>query len=537
MTTATPVSAPENDYWKDRPRLASGVGPSLLATLAALVTCGDRRATVGVAAPFTGESLGLLPRCTMADVALAAGLARAAQPAWAATNVRTRAKVLLRFHDLLLDRQEQALDLIQLESGKARRHALEEVLDTSLVARYYGLHAAEHLRPRRRAAGLPFITTAWEVRHPVGLVGVVAPWNFPLILGITDLLAALAAGNAVVLRPDEQSSFTALWAVALLRDAGLPPDVLQVVTGDGPVLGPALVDLVDFMMFTGSTRTGRTVARQAADRLIGFSLELGGKNPMVVLDDADVERATEGLIRGAFAGAGQVCVSIERVYLPRAMFERFAVRLVERVRAMRVSPALSYDVEMGSMTVTRQLEAVEQQVADALAKGATLLAGGHRRPDLGPLFYEPTVLADVTPDMTLFAEETFGPVVALYAYDDLDDAIGRANDTPYGLNASVWSRSVRRAMQVARRIRAGTVNVNESYAGTWTATDAPIGGMKQSGAGRRHGADGILKYTEAQTIAVQRFLPLAPPPFVVETRYAHWFPRMVGLMRYIPGLR
>ena len=443
----------------------------------------------------------------------------------------------MRFHDLLLQRGDEVLDLIQLESGKARRHALEEIVDTTLVARYYGLHAPRLLRPRRHAAGLPLITRAVEVRHPVGVVGVVAPWNFPLILGITDVLAALAAGNAVVLRPDEQSSFTALWAVSLLRDAGLPAGVLRVVTGEGPVLGPALVEGVDFMMFTGSTRTGRTVATQAAARLIGCSLELGGKNPMIVLEDADVDRATEGLVRGAFAGAGQVCVSIERVYVPRAVFESFARRLVERVAAMRVSPALAYDVDMGSMTVPRQLEAVEAHVADALAKGATLLTGGRRRPDLGPLFYEPTVLTDVTPAMRVFAEETFGPVVTLYPYDDVEQAIALANDTPYGLNASVWSRSARRAMAVARRIRAGTVNVNEAYAATWTATDAPIGGMKQSGMGRRHGAEGILKYTEAQTIAVQRLMPLAPPPLLPEALYATWLPRMVGLMRRVPGLR
>ena len=536
MTTTIESPSRASGYWV-RPPLSSGVGPALLGRLADLVTHEAGADEFDVVAPFTGERLGGLPRCTVADVARAAERARAAQAAWAATHVRARSAVLLKFHALLLDRQEQALDLIQLESGKARRQALEEVLDTSLVARYYGIHAAEHLRARRHAAGLPIITTAWEVRHPVGLVGVVAPWNFPLILGITDLLAALAAGNAVVLRPDEQSSYTALWAASLLYEAGLPRDVLQTVTGEGPVLGPALVEAVDFMMFTGSTRTGRLVARQAADRLIGFSLELGGKNPMIVLPDADVERATEGLVRGAFGGAGQVCVSIERVYVPRAMFERFATRLVERVRAMRVSPALSYDVDMGSMTVTRQLEAVERHVADALAKGARLLIGGRRRPDLGPLFYDATVLTDVTPAMQVFAEETFGPVVALYPYDDLDDAITRANATIYGLNASVWSRSTRRAVHVARQLRAGSVNVNESYAGTWTATASPIGGMKQSGIGRRHGAEGILKYTEAQTIAVQRFMPLAPPPFVDETLYARWFPRIVGLMRHIPGLR
>jgi acyl-CoA reductase-like NAD-dependent aldehyde dehydrogenase len=537
MTTSSATLVHASDHWSGAPPLASGVGAAMLARLAALVTTTGPHERFAVIAPFSGEPLGELPRGTPADITLAAERARAAQPAWADMAVKARCAVLLRFHDLLLERREEALDLIQLESGKARRHALEEILDTALVARYYGMHAARHLRPRRHAAGLPLVTSAWEVRHPVGLVGVVAPWNFPLILGITDLLAALAAGNAAVLRPDEQSSFTALWAAALLREAGLPADVLHVVTGEGPVLGPALVDAADFVMFTGSTRTGRTVATQAASRLIGFSLELGGKNPMVVLEDADVERATEGLVRGAFAGAGQVCVSIERVYVPRAMFARFSERFVERVRAMRVSPALGYDVDMGSMTVPRQLAAVEAQVADALAKGATLLAGGHRRPDLGPLFHEPTVLTGVTPAMTLYAEETFGPVVALYPYDDVDEAIARANDTPYGLNASVWSRSTRRAMAVARRIRAGTVNVNESYAGTWTATASPIGGMKQSGKGRRHGAEGILKYTEAQTIAVQRLMPLAPPSFLPEAMYSRWFPRIVGLMRHVPGLR
>jgi acyl-CoA reductase-like NAD-dependent aldehyde dehydrogenase len=258
---------------------------------------------------------------------------------------------------------------------------------------------------------------------------------------------------------------------------------------------------------------------------------------MIVLDDADVDAAVDGLARGAFVGAGQVCVSIERAYIPRAMFDRFAARLVWRVGGMTLSPALAYDVDMGSLTVPRQLASVEAHVADAVARGATLLTGGRHRPDIGPLFYEPTVLTDVTPSMRLYAEETFGPVVTLYPYDSEDEAIGRANDTPYGLNASVWSRSTRRATRVARRIRAGSVNVNETYGGTWTATASPVGGMKQSGFGRRHGAEGILKYTEAQTIAVQRFLPLAPVPFVREEVYSRWMPRLVGLMRRIPGLR
>ena len=519
-------------------RPAPAGGAAHLAGLARyVVLADDERAPAVVHAPFTGRELGRVPLGTPADVEEAVRRARLAQPAWAARSVRDRARVMLRFHDLLLDRREEVLDLIQLESGKARRHALEEVLDTAIVAAHYATHAPRYLRPKRHRGALPVLTVALELRHPVGVVGVIAPWNFPLILSITDLVAALMAGNAAVLRPDLQSSFTALWAAALLYDAGLPPDVLAVVTGEGTQLGPSLVSLVDFVMFTGSTRTGRIIARQAAERLIGASLELGGKNPMLVLEDADVDRAVDGAVRGAFVGAGQVCVSIERIYVHETLFDRFAARLADRARSLRLSPALDYSAEMGSLTTRRQLESTEAHVDDAVAKGATLLAGGRRRPELGPLFYEPTVLADVTPAMSVFAEETFGPVVSLYPVASDDEAVERANATRYGLNASVWSRSERRALAVARRLRTGTVNVNEAYAATWGSTAAPIGGMKESGLGRRHGAEGILKFTEAQTVAVQRGLPIAPPPFVTATQYERGMATLVRLMRHVPGLR
>jgi succinate-semialdehyde dehydrogenase/glutarate-semialdehyde dehydrogenase len=302
-------------------------------------------------------------------------------------------------------------------------------------------------------------------------------------------------------------------------------------------VGPPLIDAVDFVMFTGSGRVGKAVARQAAERLTGFSLELGGKNPMIVLENADLDAAADGLVRGAFVAAGQVCVSIERAYIHAPMFDRFVERFVPRVRNMKLSADLEYGVDMGSLTVPRQLDTVTAHVQDALNKGASLLAGGRARRDLGPLFYEPTVLTGVTPAMTVYAEETFGPVVSLYRYTSIDEAVERANDTRYGLNASVWSKDVRAALAVAKRIRAGTVNINDPYAATWTSTSSPIGGMKESGLGRRHGADGILKYTEAQTIAVQRLLPLGPPPFLSERAYSAWIPRLVRLLRHIPGLR
>jgi succinate-semialdehyde dehydrogenase / glutarate-semialdehyde dehydrogenase len=490
-----------------------------------------------VTAPFTGEPLASIPHCTPDDLRRAVRRARAAQPAWAGMPLHDRAAILLRFHDALLGRREEVLDIIQLESGKARRYALEEILDTALVARHYALHARDYLRPRRRAGAFPLLTTAWEYRHPVGVVGVIAPWNFPLILSITDVLAALMAGNAVVLRPDTQSSLTALWAVDLLCECGLPADVLPVMTGPGSVLGPALIDAVDFVMFTGSSRVGRIVARQAAERHIGFSLELGGKNSLVMLDDADLDKTADGLVRGAFTGAGQVCVSIERAWIPAHLFETFRHRFVARVRRMRLSPGMHYGPDMGSLTLPSQMTALRGHIDDAILKGARVIAGGHARPDIGPLFHEPTVLEGVTPEMRVYAEETFGPLVSLYPYTSVDEALERVNDTPYGLNASVWSRSARRALEVATRIRAGTVNVNEAYAASWTATSSPIGGMRESGAGRRHGAEGILKYTEAQTVAVQRLLPLAPPKWLDERRYETLMTRLLRVMRHIPGLR
>jgi acyl-CoA reductase-like NAD-dependent aldehyde dehydrogenase len=341
------------------------------------------------------------------------------------------------------------------------------------------------------------------------------------------------AGNAVVLKPDVQTSFTALWAVDLLRQAGLPPDVFGVVTGDGPLLGAALAERADYVMFTGSTRTGRLVARQAAERLIGCSLELGGKNPMIVLADADVDAAVYGAIQGCFASAGQVCVSIERIYVHQSIAERFLAKLAERARGLKVGASLDYSMEMGSLTGERQLRHVEEHVADAVAKGAVVLSGGRRRPDLGPLFYEPTVLTGVTGEMRLYAEETFGPVVAVYPFAGEAEAVERANATRYGLNASIWTRDTAHGAALAQEIRAGNVNVNESYAATWGSVDAPCGGRKESGMHARHGAEGILKFTETQTVAVQRLAPVGTPDGMDAKAYARWMTRLMKLLRRI----
>ncbi|MER7044397.1 succinic semialdehyde dehydrogenase [Streptomyces jumonjinensis] len=486
--------------------------------------------------PFTGEKLADLPESTPDDVAEAFARARAAQTAWARTPVRARAAVLLRFHDLLLERQAEVLDLIQLETGKARLHAHEEVQAVSLAARHYGRRAAAYLRPRRHPGVVPVLTRTTELRQPRGVVGQIVPWNYPLELSAGDALPAFASGNAVVMKPDTETALTALWARDLLVEAGLPAEIFQVVLGEGPVIGPEIVKHADYVSFTGSTRTGREVAQGAAARLIGVSLELGGKNAMLVLADADIEKAAAGAIRSCFSSAGQLCISIERLYVHESVADRFTERFAARTRAMRLGGSLAYGADMGSMAGERQLETVTRHVDEAVAKGATVVAGGVARPDIGPLFYEPTILEGVEPPMAVCTEETFGPVVSLYRFTDEDEVVERANATEYGLNASVWSRDGKRAHAIAARLRAGTVNINEAYAAAYGSVGSPMGGMKDSGLGRRHGSEGILKYTESQTVAQQRLVPLAPAFGMDDEKYAAFMSRSLRAMKAI-GLR
>ena len=503
--------------------VASAVTPALAARLAAGVTAAGEPATVDTAAPLTGEHLATLPQSTPADVEVAYELARRAQRNWAALPVRRRAAVLLRFHDLLLKRQDEVLDLIQAETGKARLHAFEEVLGAALAARHYGRSAQKYLRDRRRGGAVPVLTHTVEARRPKGVIGQISPWNYPLELSVSDALPAFVAGNAVVNKPDTQTALTALWARELLIEAGLPADLWQIVLGDGPVIGPAVVEHADYVSFTGSTRTGRAVAQQAAARLVGASLELGGKNALLVLADADLDKAADGAVRACFSSAGQLCISVERLFVHRAVADDFLARFAARARALRLGGGLAYGADMGSLVSARQLDVVTRHVEEAVKAGATVLAGGQARPDLGPLFYEPTILDGVTAGMAVCSEETFGPVVSVYRFDTEDQAVEAANASPYGLNSSVWTKDARRGRAVAARLHTGTVNVNEAYAAAYGSVASPMGGMGDSGLGRRHGAEGILRFTEAQTIASQRLLPIAPSFGLDDERFAAVF--------------
>ncbi|MGV2387241.1 MAG UNVERIFIED_CONTAM: aldehyde dehydrogenase family protein, partial [Thermobifida fusca] len=355
-----------------------------------------------------------------------------AQREWAQRSPRQRIAPFLRFSDLLLDRQTEILDILQWETGKARKNAFEEVCDAALGTLHYARHAPRLLLRRRAPGAIPLATRTRVNYQPKGVVSVITPWNYPLTLPVADAVPALLAGNAVVAKPDTQTALSALWAIDLLVEAGLPRDLWLVVLGEPAEIGDPLVDEADYVAFTGSSATGARIAQRAASRLIGCSAELGGKNPMIVCADADLDRTVHGAVAACFSNSGQLCISMERLYVHDSIYDAFVEKFVAETKNLRLGADLDYSADLGSLTSQRQFDRVVAHVEDARSKGATVLAGGRPRPDVGPLFYEPTVLTGVDESMTLCAEETFGPVVSLYRFTTEDEAIERANHTPYG---------------------------------------------------------------------------------------------------------
>ncbi|MDV7091058.1 succinate-semialdehyde dehydrogenase (NADP(+)) [Rhodococcus sp. IEGM 248] len=505
-----------------------------LADLIAIPDAADRP-TRSVVEAFTGEELATVPVGTAQDAKDAIARARVAQKEWAKRPVTERAAIFHRYRDLVLENRDALMDMAQAETGKSRAAAQEEVLDISMTARHYARVAPKLLRPRRISGMLPGLTKTVVRYQPKGVVGVISPWNYPMTLAVSDAVAALLAGNAVVLKPDSQTPYCALACVDLLYQAGLPRDLFAVVPGPGSVVGTALVENTEYLMFTGSSATGQLLAEQAGRRLIGFSAELGGKNPMIVTAGANLREVTDAAVRACYSNSGQLCISIERIYVEESIAPEFTRMFGDRVRNMKLGAGYDFGTEMGSLVSEAQVKAVSSHVDDAVVKGATVVAGGKARPDLGPLFYEPTVLTGVPEDAECYRDETFGPLVSIYPVADVDEAIERANDTEYGLNASVWAGTKAEGEAIAARIHAGTVNVDEGYAPAWGSTGAPMGGMGVSGVGRRHGDDGLLKYTEPQTIATTRILNLGGPRGLSPKVWAKIMPPFVKALQWIPG--
>lgn len=495
----------------------------------------DARQSKTIDEVFTGKELTTIPVGTADDVTAAFAKARAAQTEWARRPVKERAAVFERFRDLVAANRGFLMDIAQAETGKARSAAQEEIVDIMLNARYYARAAAKLLAPKRVQGLLPGFVKTTVIQHPKGVIGVISPWNYPMTLSISDSIPALLAGNAVVIKPDSQTPYCTLANAELLYAAGVPREVFAVVPGPGSVVGTAIVNNCDYLMFTGSTATGRSLAEQCGRRLIGFSAELGGKNPMIVAKGANLPEVAKAATRACFSNAGQLCISIERIYVEREIAEEFTAKFAEQVRNMRLGAAYDFSADMGSLISEDQIKTVTGHVDDAKVKGATVIAGGNARPDIGPLFFEPTVLTDVTDEMECGRNETFGPVVAIYPVDTVEDAIEKANDTEYGLNASVWAGSKADGEAIAARLQAGTVNVDEGYALTFGSTAAPMGGMKASGVGRRHGPEGLLKYAESQTVSTARILNLDPPPGISPTFWQKALTPMIKAVQKLPG--
>jgi acyl-CoA reductase-like NAD-dependent aldehyde dehydrogenase len=463
------------------------------------------RATLAARNPATGETFAQVPVSTPEEVLQARlELARSA-PEWAARSARERARVLRQFQGLLLERLDEITAVLTRDTGKSRQDALIEVFMTVDFLNLYCHRAPGWLRPRPVPRGLYLFKRYWVEHRPYGVVAVIAPWNLPFALSLPAALGALVAGNAVLIKPSEITPATG----AIIADLfGAVPELspyVRVVHG-GPQVGAALVQSQpDYIFLTGSTSTGKAVLAAAAEHLIPVACELGGKDPLIVLEDADVAAAARWAVWGAFFNTGQTCMAVERVYPVEAVYDEFVRQAVARTEELRVgySEALESPYYLGPLTSERQLEIVERQLADAVARGARVLTGGRREGQ----FFEPTVLVDVDHSMLVMRDETFGPLLPIMKVRDEAEAVRAANDCALGLGASVWSRDHERARRVADRIQTGSVLINDTIA-HFAVTNLPFGGVKESGFGRTHGREGVLQFTQATAYAVGR--PPAP---------------------------
>lgn len=472
-------------------------------TTAAATVSNVGAASYEVINPATGEAVATVANRTKEEVKEVVDGLRAAQPDWEELGFKQRFGALKELSQFLLDNEEEFTDRLVEETGKVRMEGFNEIHSTVDTIGYYGKNAEKFLAEEKPKPHSPLLKTKTLriVTRPQPVVGLIGPWNFPVILTLGDAIPALMAGCSVVIKPSEFTPLTLSWLVESWRRKIQLPPVLDIVTGHGPT-GEALIDEVDFVGFTGSVPTGRKVAERAARALTPFTLELGGKDPMIVLADANLERAAAGAAWGGLSNAGQICMSVERVYVEEPAYQGFVDRLVERVSKLRQGSGNQW-CDIGAMTTQQQLATVEAHVADAVEKGAKVLAGGQRKPGERGLYYKPTVLVGVDHSMKVMREETFGPVLPVMKVRGVEEAIKLANDSNYGLSASVWSKDKKRAERVARRIEAGACNVNDVLV-NYLASEIPFGGWKESGVGYRHGPGGIRKYCRTKSLLTAR---------------------------------
>ena len=479
--------------------------------------------------PATGEVLGELDCAGPTEVRAAVARARLAQPDWNAWGIRNRVRVLRRFQQNLLASKSDIARRISQEAGKPYVEALlTEVLVVLDAARFLIEHAFPVLREEKLPHGNPALKTkSGRILHePYGVIGIISPWNYPFSIPATETMAALVAGNAVILKPSELTPLIAIELQSLLRRSGVPDDIFQVLPGEGAT-GAALVGSeIDKLVFTGSVATGRRIAQVAAERLLPVVLELGGKDPMLVLDDADVDVASSAAVWGAFVNCGQTCLSVERCYVHVSLYPAFVEACAEKTRKLRVGNGMDAATDVGPMIHERQVRIVEADIEDARQRGARVLVGGMRLRDLGPTFFAPTVLADVDHGMRIMREETFGPVLPIARFADDNEAVRLANESEYGLAASIWTHDRARGERLARRIQAGTVMVNDAVS-CFSISEAPHGGVKSTGLGRTHGRWGLEEMVRVKYVDSD-LLPRRKKPW--------WFGYGSGLTREMEGL-
>ncbi len=483
-----------------------------------------------IRSPATGAELGRVPVLGAERVRAAVAAARAAQPAWAALSIRERVARLDEFRHLLAGSAREVAGISSAETGKLPFEAMMvDVLTTCDLAAWYVKRAERMLAPRRAPSGWLVTKKAWVEREPFGVVAVIGPWNFPVLNTMRAVMAGVVAGNAVLLKPSEASPLSALAVQRLAQRAGIPQAIFQVLTGDGRT-GRALVEAgVDKISFTGSVQTGRRIAEAAATRLIPVTLELGGKDPLIVTHGADVQRAARAAVNGAFWNAGQICISIERAYVVDAVYDDFVAEALRATNELRVGSPDDPDADVGSMTLESQVEHVERQVRDAVERGARVLAGGRRGP--AGRSYLPTLLVDATHDMDVMRSETFGPVLPIMRVRDADEAVRMANDSGFALGASVWGSDAD-AQRLAASVRAGMVCVNDALVNGAVAA-LPFGGAGESGYGRVYGDDGLRELSRPRALLVDRAGLRWEPGLFPLRRFGQ--ARALGLIRALHG--